>query len=201
MPNIYITRHGQDEDNAKDILNGRRDTPLTSIGLEQTNSLADSIKESAIQFEKIYSSPLKRAYQTAQIIAEALGHEPPPKLDLLIERDFGIMTGQPKSTIEKFCAPNILKTDTITYFLNPQGAETFPDLIERSRQIFKFIENRHQTGNILLVTHGDIGKMIYCTFYGENWRDFLPKFHFGNSDLLLISPNSHSNDSHVIKAK
>ncbi len=89
----------------------------------------------------------------------------PSKLDLLIERDFGIMTGKPTKDIESWCSPDIIKTNTITYFLSPEGSETFPQLIVRAKKVLNFIKNKHKGQSILLVTHGDFGKMLYTAFY------------------------------------
>ena len=44
MLNVYLARHGQDEDNANGILNGRRDMPLTTLGVNQAKELAEKIK-------------------------------------------------------------------------------------------------------------------------------------------------------------
>jgi len=132
MTKIYIVRHGQDQDNANGLLNGHRDTALTKIGLEQANQIAAKIQEANLVFDKVYSSPLQRAYMTAEIIADRLQLPQPEKLDLLIERDFGIMSGQKVIDIEKLCSPHILKTNTITYFLEAEGAETFPQVQNRA---------------------------------------------------------------------
>jgi probable phosphoglycerate mutase len=83
MNKIYIVRHGQDQDNANGLLNGHRDTPLTLIGLEQANQIAQKIKDSNLSFDKVYSSPLERAYKTAEIIADTLNLPKPEKIDLL----------------------------------------------------------------------------------------------------------------------
>jgi len=121
MHNIYLARHGQDEDNARGILNGQRDTSLTQIGIEQADVLAQTIEDLDLNIDKIYSSPLQRAYKTAEIVTNTLDITKPEKLDLLIERDFGIMTGKPVKDIEKLCAPNIIQSNTITYFLPTGG--------------------------------------------------------------------------------
>lgn len=201
MLKIYLARHGQDEDNAKTILNGRRDTPLTDKGIQQAKEIAEKIKKAGISFKKIYSSPLQRAYKTAEIIASKLDSGKPEILPDLIERDFGIMTGKSHTQIEEICFPNILKTDLITYFLSPDGAETFPDLIQRGNRLLEFINNKYKDGNILLVTHGDIGKMIYCAYYKLDWKRVLQMFHFGNSELLLMSSDSKAEDAHVFHTK
>lgn len=197
MLNIYLARHGQDEDNAKGILNGHRDMPLTLLGQKQAEELSQKIKDSGLSFIKIYSSPLQRAYATAQKISKKLNLPDPEIMGDLIERDFGIMTGELIENVEKMCAPDILQAEIITYFLSPDGAETFPILKERGQKILQQIFEKHKSGNILLVAHGDIGKMIYSAYYDLDWQEVLFKFHFGNSELLLLSKDSDPADSHV----
>ena len=202
MLNIYLTRHGQDEDNAQGILNGHRDMPLTILGEKQAEELALKIKEAGLSFSKIYSSPLRRAYNTAKKISESLGMADPEILEDLIERDFGIITGKTIKDGVAMCKPEeTLKAEIITYALSPLGGETFPMLKERGARLLERIEKENETGNILLVSHGDIGKMIYAAYYNLDWKEVLLKFHFGNSDLLLLSQNSHPEDSHVFSAK
>lgn len=196
MARIYVARHGQDEDNAQGILNGRRNTPLTQIGLGQARSLAQHIKDTGLSITKVYSSPLRRAYTTAEIVSEALALPKPEKLDLLIERDFGIMTGKYVQDIEKLCAPDIIKTDTVTYFLSPEGAESFPALLQRSEELLEWLRGNDTTGDILLICHSDIGKMIYATYYQLDWKEVLQQFHFGNSELLMLSEDSRPEDRH-----
>lgn len=201
MPKIYLARHGQDEDNAKGILNGRRDLPLTAVGLGQARVLAEKIKGLDLRIATVFSSPLQRAYRTAAVVADALGAAQPEKLDLLIERDFGIMTGEPAADIERRCSPDIIKSDPITYFLSPEGAETFPDLLIRSQKILDWLQGNCPDKDVLLVTHGDLGKMIYARFYDLDWRDVLTQFHFGNSEVLLLDKDSRPEERHLHRAK
>lgn len=186
MPKIYLARHGQDEDNAEGILNGRRDCPLTTLGLEQSKRLAEKIKASEIQIDVIYTSPLKRAIQTAEILSQSLKAPKPIILEALIERDFGMMTGKRISEIESLCRSDILKTDHTVYFLSPKGAETFPELLERSKRLLDQLTFSLPHDSILLVTHGDMGKMIYAAFYDLSWEKILAEVHFNNTDLLIL---------------
>ncbi len=201
MTKIYLSRHGQDEDNANAILNGQRDTPLTEKGIDQAKELANKIKQLNLDIKKVYSSPLQRAYKTAEILSDALDLQKPQKLDDLIERDFGIMTGKPVIDIEKLCAPDIIKSDPVVYFLSPTDAETFPQLIERANKIIAELQKENSDGNILLVTHGDIGKMIYTAFYNLDWKGVLRDFHFGNSEVLLLEKDSKLEDRYVHKVQ
>jgi probable phosphoglycerate mutase len=184
---IFIARHGQDEDNAKGILNGHRDMPLTDIGRRQAKQLAEGIKNAGLGIDSIFTSPLARATETAQIVADEIGVQPPEVMEELIERNFGIMTGKKVSEVEPLCAPNIIKTNIITYFLDPEGSETFPQLIERGEKVLKKLGRLSVGTRVLLVCHGDIGKMIYCAQTGEDWHDVLTDFHFGNGELIDIS--------------
>jgi len=199
MLKIYLVRHGQDMDNLKGILNGRRDKPLSEEGIEQANEVANKIKETGIYFDHVYSSPLQRAYKTAEIITDTLGVAKPEIMEDLIERDFGIMTGRTRDTIKDVCSPNIFQTDTICYFLNPEGAETFPQLIRRAKKVLTEIKYKYKIGNILLVTHGDFGKMLYTVYYNLNWKEVLNMFHFGNADLLELSEDSGPENTHVFQ--
>jgi broad specificity phosphatase PhoE len=197
MLKIYLARHGQDGDNANGILNGHRDEPLTELGLEQARTLAKEIVTASLTFDAVYSSPLKRAYVTAETITDTLGIAKPIVMQDLIERDFGIMTGKFTKDITKLCAPDILQANPITYFLSSEGAETFPDLVERGKRVISEIQKRHKDGNILLVAHGDFGKMIYAAYYNLDWKSVLLMFHFGNSELLLLSEGSSPEEAHV----
>ena len=201
MLKIYVARHGQNEDNANGILNGHRDMPLTPIGVRQGYELADGIKKAGITFDVVYTSPLVRAKRTAEIVCETLGLDGPQVLPELIERDFGVMTGQPAARIEELCAPDIVKAEKVTYFLCPEGAETFPMLIDRARRVLADIRDAHADESVLLSTHGDFGKMLYAAFYRVAWQGMLTMFHFGNCELLLLAPDADPDEPHVVRVE
>jgi broad specificity phosphatase PhoE len=201
MSRIYLTRHGQDEDNEQGILNGRRDKSLTELGVKQAEALAENLKQHNIIPGKVFSSPLVRTYQTASIVTDLLGLAEPERLELLIERDFGVMTGQLVADIERLCAPAILKANPITYFLEVEGAETFPAMVERSNELLAWLKENGYDQNVLLVTHGDIGKMIYAAFYDLHWEEVLMQFHFGNSEVLLLDETSDPSERHLYKTE
>lgn len=185
MAKIYLVRHGQDEDNAQGILNGRRDKPLTELGREQARITAEKLVGRNIN--TIYSTPLQRGYETAMIIHKRLGlavdrHRVHPQL---IERDFGIMTGKKIRDIQKLC-DKILVTEKITYFLEAERAEDFPTVLKRAETVLNYVQSEHQNENVLLVCHGDIGSMIRAAFYGWNWEKALLSAHFDNCSIFEL---------------
>jgi probable phosphoglycerate mutase len=202
---IYVTRHGQNKDNLNGILNGHRDLPLTELGREQAKKLAEHLKNEGATFDLVLSSPLSRAYETAEIITNTLGLLEPTKENLLIERDFGIMSGLNVADVAKYgdeLGFEYLKTDTITYFLNPEGAETFEDLLARAKNLLEKIKNQFsEKKDILLVGHGDFGKMLYCEFYKLKWEDVLINFHFGNSEVLVLEDSLAEEERFYFKQK
>jgi len=184
MVKIFLVRHGQDTDNATSILNGRRDMELTSLGREQAKEVAVKLRDNNIQV--IYASPLKRAYETARIISGEIGIEEIIVDERLIEREFGLLTGKPLSEIPKY-ADKILPADGVNYFLEVEGAEAFPTLFERGKKILEEISQRHPDENVLIVTHGDIGKMIRAAFHGWTWEQGLKTPYFSNTGVLELS--------------
>ena len=242
-----MARHGQDIDNANGILNGHRDEQLTELGKQQAKDVARIMSDAGFRFlpsssittpsssssfttlSAIYSSPLRRARETAEIFAGALSdcdgdnasdedrHTPPTDgtaieveiLDDLVERDFGVMTGQPTSSILEMCEADrihVLSTDAINYFLDPPNAETFPDLIDRAHRLLLHIQtitkgssSSSSPSSILLVTHGDFGKMLYAAYYNLQWEEVLRQFHFGNSEVLLLAKDSPPDKAHVFE--
>ena len=225
MVNIFVARHGQDTDNANGILNGHRNGPLTDLGRQQAANVAQKMLDAGFRFSTsggvvaegktilsaIYSSPLIRALHTARVFADVLkngasGEGEVELLDDLIERDFGVMAGLPTSSIPAICGDDkILKTDTINYFLDPEGAETFPQLVDRAKRLLDHIETLTKDlptdSSILLVTHGDFGKMLLAAYYDIPWEDVLRQFHFGNSEVLLLSNESSPDKAHVFETQ
>jgi probable phosphoglycerate mutase len=193
---IFVARHGQNEDNINGILGGHRDRPLTDIGRGQARDLGQSIADIGLMFDTVYCSPLVRAHETADIVTETAGLPKPIVMPELIERDMGVMTGKPfKQVIAESEPDNLFVTDVVTYFLDAEGAETFDTLIVRAQSIIDMIHARHSTGRVLLVCHGDIGKMLYAASTGKDWREAIEDFHFGNAELIDLSGNG---DVHTI---
>lgn len=96
--NIYIFRHGQTELNAKGIFQGQKNNPeLNEQGIKQAQGLADRLIEKKLDI--IYTSPLQRAIQTAEIANFKL-QVPIIIENELIEGNFGIAEGQSKEHIK-----------------------------------------------------------------------------------------------------
>ena len=88
---IYFIRHGQTDLNRKRVLQGRVDQPLNEEGIAQAKEAGEYLRAKGVTFDRILSSPLKRAKDTAQIIA---GEKVPLQTDeRLLEMDYGPYEG------------------------------------------------------------------------------------------------------------
>ena len=67
---IYLIRHGQTALNVARVLQGRRDEPLNDVGREQARQAAARFRAAGVRFDRVFASPLQRAYETAQILTE-----------------------------------------------------------------------------------------------------------------------------------
>jgi broad specificity phosphatase PhoE len=104
----------------------------------------------------------------------------------LIERDLGLLTGKPVLDIPKY-ATKTLQTDGVLYFLELDGAENFPTLYIRAQQVLKEVQQKHSDQSVLLVTHGDMGKMIRAVFNNWGWEEGLKTPYFDNTGILELN--------------
>jgi broad specificity phosphatase PhoE len=146
MKHIYYCRHGECELNLQKVFAGRSDSPLTELGREQAVLAGQDIISKGIKIDKIVSSSLWRAYETAVILAREIGYLEADIVtsDLLIERNFGMLEGTPRT--EFFDAHSYQDID-----LAPR-AETIEQLHERASEALAYIEALPEE-NILVVSH------------------------------------------------
>ena len=148
---ICFIRHGQTDWNTKGLMQGRDDVPLNEEGIKQANDAAKELKEAlsktSFKFDKIYSSPLSRAFVTANTIAKSLCQDTPICDERLIERDFGVLSG---GHYDKFSKAVLEDTEE-------ESVETVKSLLDRVNGLIK---EKVKTGQrILLVTHGAVARI------------------------------------------
>lgn len=94
---VFLVRHGQTDWNLELRLQGRENVPLNEEGIEQSKECAKLFAEAAerygVNVSKIYSSPLSRAMETAEIIAKELHKRRPIPLGIFTERNYGELSG------------------------------------------------------------------------------------------------------------
>lgn len=171
---LYLARHGQTVWNRRDVVCGRTDIPLTEKGLAQAQTLADQAEQTAIN--EIWCSPLIRARQTAQAVADRLGLT--VKIDeRLIEQNFGMY-----EEVYRF-DPEYLEVRQNLLMRFPGGGESIADVIARSYAVVEDIRANHPDKTILLVSHGAFCRALNTWFVPTKCDEF---FHFRLENCQLV---------------
>ena len=144
---IYMVRHGETDMNRNERLQGRIDCELNDKGIADAQSSHELFKNAGICFDKVYSSPLKRALKTAEVISGGMEVTPDP---LITEMDFGRYEGVHYSEIDKpmwafFHDPENAPA--------PEGVEPTAELTERTGRFISRLLGE-EGDNVLVVTHG-----------------------------------------------
>ena len=168
---IYIVRHGQTEQNLKKKLQGRSNHPLTDLGREQASAVGDAFRDAGIVFDKVYTSPLDRAVETAKLVA---GDVPIECEDALIEMDYGPYEGTDlhdlPPEVEEFFRD-------FAHNPAPEGMEQLPDVVARAGEFLERLKAEAVDRHILLSTHAIAmkGLLEYLTPEpnGAYWSQFL----------------------------
>ncbi len=164
---IYFLRHGESEANLVGIFAGQKeDSPLTELGIQQARIAADELKSAKI--DRIITSTLKRAYQTARIVAEKLGLQVEID-DRIIEYDMGALSGTP------------IRKVTSQELVSSEGAEDPMEFKNRILSLFRQYKDSDET--ILIVSHAGVDRMIEAIKQG-----FEPGLFYG----LPPCPNAHA---------
>ncbi|MBQ8487816.1 MAG: histidine phosphatase family protein [Prevotella sp.] len=150
---LYLTRHGETVDNANKIMQGQVQGQLNEVGVHQAQDLRDQLADT--HFDAVVASDLKRAIDTAHILAEphGLGVDTTP---LLRERDWGSFTGR--------YIPDLKNVEW------PDDVEPLDDLLERARRFLEYIKTRYEGKTVLAVGHGIVNKAIQAVYSGKQMR-------------------------------
>ena len=140
---IYFLRHGQTDNNREGRMQGRVDIPLNETGRAQARCAAQRLK--SISFDAVYSSPLRRAVETAQIVTglptQEINIEP-----RAIELGFGIWDNRLHAELEKETEQFDILWDETDKYVPPQGAEPLEDLMTRVHAMLQELAARHAGG-------------------------------------------------------
>ena len=172
--NVYFLRHGESRGNSAQIIQGRRDLPLSEEGVRQSEEVAPWFVDRKI--DAILSSPLRRALQTARIVGRALGRNDVQSREALNELDTGIFTGLTVEQIQRRYPQDWRSFQRSSWEGVPQ-AERIADLLARSQSLWRDLGRRFRQGarNLLCVTHSGILQwIIKATFAQRSWMPLVP---------------------------
>jgi broad specificity phosphatase PhoE len=174
---IYFVRHGESEANAAGIAaGGGLDVSLTQDGRQQAQKVGEDLKGKKIDL--IVSSPMKRAHETAVIIAQTTGYDPAKIVTnpFFTERHLGDLTGAKNETVKIHYDAGML----------PASAETTEALYKRLVLGLEWLKTQ-SANNIVLVSHGGPGRMIRTIYRQEHHNQINSLDRIGNAEIMELS--------------
>lgn len=174
MEKIYFVRHGESEANVKRQFAGQReDSPLTEFGQQQAKQAAKDLLNYNFKIDRIISSPLARAYETAKIIAKHAKMNIKIEIDeRAAEYDMGELTGR------------VYQKITSQELVNAEGAEDPSAFQNRVQDLINELRQGHK--NVLIVSHAGVGRIIEVTKKNLDPKSFYDLSPLPNAKIIVL---------------
>ncbi len=156
--NLILIRHGQSEWNALNQFTGWKDPDLTAKGIEEARNAGMIINNLNINFDLVFTSALKRAQNTAEIILKEINQPLSTiKNQALNERNYGDLAGLNKDDARKRWGDEQVHIWRRSYDIPPPGGESLKDTGERVLPFFmkEILPHVCEGKNVLVAAHGN----------------------------------------------
>lgn len=154
---IFFIRHGETTGDVENRYGGTYDDHLSDKGKEQSQSLADALKDKGI--EVIFSSSLIRAQETSQILAQALKCEVKNVFELRERNQYSFLSGMNKEeAAQKYSKEVEMLKDRLQTI---EGAESYEDFSKRIAQVFELLSVESTYNSIAIVSHGGPLRVLF----------------------------------------
>ena len=173
---IYIIRHGETDMNKQAVLQGVTDIQLNQSGRDLAAITGRTMKKEGIRFDACISSPLSRAYETAEIVLRESGNDIPIETDeRIMEMNCGDCELHKLSSLGEE-AVRLFTYDPFNFPKFPNG-EDFHELCVRVQAFMNELMARDDDKNYLIATHGCALRGMLNPFYDDPanyWHDHVP---------------------------
>jgi 2,3-bisphosphoglycerate-dependent phosphoglycerate mutase len=134
---LVLVRHGQSEWNLKNLFTGWKDVDLTDAGVAEARAAGRKLKAQGLGFDIAYTSALKRAQRTLDLMLEEMGQKVPIIRDqALNERDYGDLVGMNKDDARRKWGEEQVHIWRRSYDVQPPGGESLKDTVARALPYF-----------------------------------------------------------------
>lgn len=183
---IYFVRHGETEYNRQQIVQGRGiDSVLNETGKEQAAALARRL--ASVPFDAIYASTLRRARQTAEILARPHPQASMAYLEDLEEMAWGVYEGEHPSPRREEELSAIKRRWRQGSFDEPiEGGESILDVQQRALRAVDHILEQEQGRTVLAVTHGRYLRILLASLLDEYGLERMHELPHSNTAVNRI---------------
>ena len=156
---LVLVRHGQSEWNLKNLFTGWRDVDLTEKGVAEAREAGRKLKAQGLTFDVAYTSALKRAQRTLDLMLEEMGQTGLPIVkDLALnERDYGDLSGLNKDDARKKWGEEQVHIWRRSYDIAPPGGESLKDTLARTLPYYvtEILPRVLRGERVLVAAHGN----------------------------------------------
>jgi 2,3-bisphosphoglycerate-dependent phosphoglycerate mutase len=156
---LVLVRHGQSEWNLKNLFTGWKDVDLTEAGVAEARAAGRKLKAQGLGFDVAYTSALKRAQRTLDLILEEMGQTGIPIVrdQALNERDYGDLVGLNKDDARKKWGEEQVLIWRRSYDVPPPGGESLKDTVARALPYFvqEILPRVLRGDRVLISAHGN----------------------------------------------
>ena len=156
---LVLVRHGQSEWNLKNLFTGWRDVDLTEKGVAEAREAGRKLKAQGINFDVAFTSALKRAQRTLELMLTELGQTTVPviKSQALNERDYGELVGLNKDDARKKWGEEQVHVWRRSYDVAPPGGESLKDTLARTLPYYvtEILPRVMRGERVLVAAHGN----------------------------------------------
>jgi broad specificity phosphatase PhoE len=160
---IYFLRHGETVASRSGSYCGALDPDLTPEGDEMAEDFAAAYK--ILAWEAVYCSPMKRTVATAEPLCKAVGMTPQLR-DGLKEITYGCWEGKTPEEVNREFHDEYVRWLADPGWNGPTGGEKGVAIARRSSVVLEEIEETHQSGNVLVVSHKATVRIMLCSLLG-----------------------------------
>ena len=156
---LVLVRHGQSDWNLKNLFTGWRDVDLTEKGIAEAREAGRKLKAQGIKFDVAFTSVLKRAQRTLDLMLTELGQTSIPvfKNQALNERDYGELVGLNKDDARKKWGEEQVRIWRRSYDAAPPGGESLKDTLARALPYYitEILPRVMRGEHVLVAAHGN----------------------------------------------
>jgi broad specificity phosphatase PhoE len=161
---IYLVRHGETDWNRRGLLQGTTDIALNQAGRAQARALAERLRP--VRFDAVYTSPLRRARETAEAVVAGRDGVPLFVVPELREFSYGLWQGRGSAPRAR-CSPGLeLRWREDPWRVRFPGGETLAEMQARAHRALDQILGAHPGGTVLVSGHGHLNRVLLIDALG-----------------------------------
>jgi 2,3-bisphosphoglycerate-dependent phosphoglycerate mutase len=192
---LVLVRHGQSEWNLKNLFTGWRDVDLTEQGIVEARTAGEKLKARGLKFDIAFTSALKRAQKTCQIILDVLGQGDLKTIrnQALNERDYGDLAGLNKDDARRKWGEEQVHVWRRSYDVPPPGGESLKDTGARVWPYYLHDLQPHVLGGgtVLVAAHGNSLRAMIMALDGLSGEEVV-KLELGTGVPVIYQLNPDS---------